>query len=368
MRIGLYELRRPLEKANDWIWIVDHTSQVGTVRCLLVVGFRLSYWSTLDRPLELKDLCVITLAPAETTTAEVTEQELRKATERTGVPRAILSDQGRDIQKAFRLYSQDHKSTSHVHDVKHKLALFLKAELEADPEWSSFCDCLARLRKEFRQSSLQYLSPPTMQTFARYMNLEEIIKWAVKTRAFLSNPTPPTKELLNMGELNISLKWLRDYDDALVRWNQLIDIVNTSLHYMRLNGFHANAQTTLKTLVAPLTQRLESPQRLVDKFLGFVSDESKQARAGERLPASSEIIESLIGKGKRIEGQQSSGSFTRLTLAMATAVTTPTRQYIQDALQAVKTADVTKWAVENIGVSMQAKRRRALPLTRTKNG
>ena len=206
LRIGLYELKRPLEKADDWIWIVDHTSQVGTVRCLLIVGFRQSHWLTLQRPLEFQDLCVIALAPAKTTTAEVTEQELRIAAERTGNPRAILSDQGRDIQKAVRLFCEDHTSTSHVHDVKHKLALFLKAELEDDPQWSKFCKKLASLRKELRQTSLQFLSPPAMKIFARYMNLAEVVKWGVKTRKFLDKPTSPTSEPLNIGELNISLK------------------------------------------------------------------------------------------------------------------------------------------------------------------
>jgi hypothetical protein len=29
LRIGLYVLRRPLESAADWVWIVDHNSPVG---------------------------------------------------------------------------------------------------------------------------------------------------------------------------------------------------------------------------------------------------------------------------------------------------------------------------------------------------
>src|SRR5260221_568759 len=37
LRIGLYVLRRPLESAKDWIWIVDHSSPVGPEKCLLVV-------------------------------------------------------------------------------------------------------------------------------------------------------------------------------------------------------------------------------------------------------------------------------------------------------------------------------------------
>ena len=73
---------------------------------------------------------------------------------------------------------------------------------------------------------------------------------------------------------------------------------------MRINGFHANAEAELRVELEPLICGMEGPQRLTDRFLAFMRDESKQTHAGERLPASSEIIESLIGTGKRLEGQQ----------------------------------------------------------------
>lgn len=44
LRIGLYQLERPLEKADDWVWIVDHTVQIGELKALLIVGLRLSAW------------------------------------------------------------------------------------------------------------------------------------------------------------------------------------------------------------------------------------------------------------------------------------------------------------------------------------
>ena len=37
LRISLYQLQRPKQKASDWIWIVDHTVQVGPHKCLVVL-------------------------------------------------------------------------------------------------------------------------------------------------------------------------------------------------------------------------------------------------------------------------------------------------------------------------------------------
>src|SRR5262245_46013693 len=65
LRIGLFELTRPKELADDWCWIFDHTIQIGSVKCLMVVGIRLSHFQQLDRPLELRDLAVMALEPVK---------------------------------------------------------------------------------------------------------------------------------------------------------------------------------------------------------------------------------------------------------------------------------------------------------------
>ncbi|MFW6114520.1 MAG: hypothetical protein ACOC7K_02150, partial [bacterium] len=79
----------------------------------------------------------------------------------------------------------------------------------------------------------------------------------------------------------------------------------------------------------------------------------------ERLPGSTECLESLIGKGKRLEGQQSRSGFTRMILGMAASVVKPVRHVIQKALETVKTRDVDEWAREKLGPSVQARRRLA---------
>ena len=50
MRLGLFELRRKKEAAKDWVWIMDHTVQLGPHKCLVIVGVRLSAWRRKKRP------------------------------------------------------------------------------------------------------------------------------------------------------------------------------------------------------------------------------------------------------------------------------------------------------------------------------
>ena len=55
MRLGLYELLRKKEVAKDWVWIMDHTVQLGPHKCLVIVGVRLSAWRRKKAPLEHED-------------------------------------------------------------------------------------------------------------------------------------------------------------------------------------------------------------------------------------------------------------------------------------------------------------------------
>ena len=33
LRIGLYEVMRAKEPADDWVWLADHTVQIGALKC-----------------------------------------------------------------------------------------------------------------------------------------------------------------------------------------------------------------------------------------------------------------------------------------------------------------------------------------------
>ena len=69
MRLGLYALLRPLEQANDWAYLIDHTVQIGTVKCFAVVGVRLSQLPYPRRYLQREDLVLIALTPMQQSNA-----------------------------------------------------------------------------------------------------------------------------------------------------------------------------------------------------------------------------------------------------------------------------------------------------------
>ena len=119
IRLGCYSLRCPLPQHTSWVWMVDHTIQIGPQKLLAVVGCVLTDVPFGKRSLTLGDLRLIALVPMTHSTHEHVAAELEKATARTGVPRLIVSDHGTDVKKGVEDFQKRHPITAHVHDIAH---------------------------------------------------------------------------------------------------------------------------------------------------------------------------------------------------------------------------------------------------------
>jgi hypothetical protein len=90
-----------------------------------------------------------------------------------------------------------------------------------------------------------------------------------------------------------------------------------------------------------------------------VETEAAKAAPPERLLGSSEVIESVFGKLKRLEQHQARSGFTGLVLAVGALVSTTTPEVIQQALETVPTSQVRQWCQQHLGPSVQAQRYQA---------
>ncbi len=97
-KVGLYELQRPKEKRDDWIWIIDLTIELGTEKCLVILGIAgevvQEKLKELNGCLGHKDVEVLGIEIMKSTRGEKVELVLEKIGEKVGVPRQIISDKG----------------------------------------------------------------------------------------------------------------------------------------------------------------------------------------------------------------------------------------------------------------------------------
>jgi hypothetical protein len=360
LRLGLHELLRPKEQAADWVFIVDHTLQLGKMKCLVIVGIRLSAWDKLTEPLGHQDLTLLALEPVEKSSAEVVHRQLEEAARRVGVPACILSDEGADITGGADKFRENHSETQVLNDIAHKAAVVLKRELLGDSRWEAFVKHCGQTQPKVKQTELGHLAPPTQKVKGRYMNLGPLIEWGAKMLHLVEAPHADRPADLDATRLEEKFGWIRGFREALVDWNGLHSVKDRVLDYARVEGYHVAAANELRQQLEPVAQTPRG-RRAATALIDFVEDQSHDVPPGQSLPASSEVLESLIGKGKRLQGQHSRGGFTKLILGMAASVVQITQDRVCEALEAVRHAHLIAWTTGTLGSSLAAQRRRALP-------
>jgi len=367
LRVGLYELSRPKTQADDWVWIVDHTIQIGRTKCLLVVGVRLSAWEAKradpDRSsaLEHQDLSPWLIEPVEKSDGPTVKRQLLELSRKTGVvPREILSDCGADLQNGITQFCSMHPKTTARKDIAHTAANAVKRELNDDEIWAAFMQDASRAKAKMRQTPLAFLLPPELKAKARWMNLDPLLTWSRKVMGFVASPRPVPGVSVEADEVEKQIGWIRDYQEPLTAWSKMLEVTAISLKYIREHGYHTHAKQQLQAELSPFTDDADTPaSRVAGSLLAFVDEQSSGIPVGQRLLGSSEVLESLIGKAKQLEGQQSKSGFTKMILGVAACVSEITEQAIQAALTAVTVLDVRQWVKKHFGTSIQGQRQYA---------
>lgn len=366
LRTGLYEITRPKDYADDWIWFVDHTIYGGTSKCFIVLGIRQSQYVKLQRPLRHTDMQVLALIPVETSNGEVVREQFRELARRVGVPLAILSDRGSDLKKGTQLLKNEHPEVVALYDIVHAVSRLIEKRLTADEHWAAYRTACCTCANKLRQSDMAHLKPPKPKTKARYMNIEPEVRWGARSLALLDAArrgelSAAQEQALPLAALEQRLGWLDPFRDSLSQWEKISHVGQTACRVVRECGYGA-------ALPARIRRELGSPgvdvaADLSAQIIAVCDEQSAAVGPLVQLPGSTEVLESLIGTGKRLAGFQATGSFTAQLLAMAATVVEPTAEFIRAALSECRIKHVRSWCQAFLPPSTHAHRRRDLPPT-----
>ena len=102
------------------------------------------------------------------------------------------------------------------------------------------------------------------------------------------------------------------------------------------------------------------PASCASQLIEFVTAESTKVPRGEWLPGTTEVLESLFGKLKSVEHDQSKSGFTGLVLSLGAMVTRLTPESIAEAMDRVRVSDVRDWCAKKLGRTVQSVRRQLM--------
>lgn len=362
-RIGLYELNREKEYRTDWIFIVDLTVELGTQKCLVVLGVTQEYFEQSVLPLEKglshQDVQLLAIEIMYSTKGELIEQKLTELSNKVGYPLQIVSDHGCDLERGIRLYKQKHPDVIYTYDVTHAMALFIKYELESSDKYQSFRVECNQCRRKLQQTELAFLSPPSQRSLCRYFNIENLIDWAQNV---LNSPIETIIELapnIEPAILNEKLKekfgWLNNYQDEILIWNQMVTTTRSLETQLKTCGINQQSVDTFELDEVLLNTSLSSEFR--QNILEFITSESSQIPEGKTLLATSDVLESIFGKYKQFSSKSPIKQMGQMILNISLCTMNLTTSVLKQALETVRYVDLEIWLNQVFGQSMLSKRR-----------
>jgi len=351
MRLGLYALTRPVDRTVPRVWFIDHTIQIGALKLLVILGCPLSQVPFGERALTMKDLSLVALVPMEKSTGDLVERELEIAALRVGRPVQMISDLGSDLQKGIRGYRDVRPGIAQVADVAHEGANLLRHAWEGDARWVEFVAKLEETSSKLRQSKDAYMKAPRLRLKSRFMNIGTQMRFAQKVMELLDSEKPSEKTLKHYG-------WMRDFRTDLMNWFREHGMVASTEALLRVEGLHQDSLEAVRGSWSELGASARSLQVAVG-LLDYVLKYSP-TEPGVRYVASTEVLESSIGKWKRIEGPSSQDGITGLSLVMGAAMGSWSDLEIIQALDAVPEKKVENWVDRALGKTVQWLRRQFL--------
>lgn len=366
-RVGLYKLLCPLEKADDWTLLADHSIMIGAKKCLFILGVRLTTLKTCikeKRALCFEDVEPILMEFSETSNATIVNQALKKAEERIGRVSQICSDQGPDLYAGIRLFQEealkiDGRKVSFMPDISHKVANLLKAQLEENEEWKRFVAKAAKSKLKFQLSEAAFLCSPNQRSKARFMNLDELVGWGKNILdAFKNESDKKNVKLLK------KFAWVKDYEAMILEISELLLVAGIARHKIRTECITKDTYRELEKEFFALKIG-HSTCQFVGELLDFIEKFAVDMKEGEIFLGSSEILESLFGKLKNLINEDSKRGFTPFALSAAACLGKLDVNVVQQAIETVSDKQVKEWCLANIGETLISLRRRVFKSIKT---
>ena len=357
LRLGLHclqQAQRPLDE--PWVCVADFTVQIGCKKALIVLRVPISAFS-MGKALTLKQVEVIGLSLGETWNGARVNTVLLSLFERCGWPAHVVSDCGSDIKKGIvdTLLEAPHRA-SWISDVSHFVANALKhyyAKLSLFQHFQSLC---TRIRHRLQQTRFAFLLPPKARAKGRFLSVSRQVEWGLQTLAYLEmkererSPEAPA--------LTLALRGLKPLKMFLTTFVRNTTCLNEVMKIVKTQGLSTESMQACQERLSALPARSPIRKEVRHYLQHYVP---VVELSGSPLLGSSDVIESLIGKAKQRLEAHGRSELNKSILLIPCLCGELTQDLVAEALSTVRVQDVTTWVSENVGETMQSKRRRAFP-------
>jgi len=360
-RNGVAILQESNQVAPDWIWLIDHSVQLGKMCVLIVLGIRQSELPT-GRPLRREDMKPLAVVPTVSRTKEHVAEALMPLADQIGTPICIVSDGAAELHEGVKYLENESAEVILMDDVKHKAANLLKKILGRDERFARFDGQVGKTTARIQQTELDHFLPPTKKTKCRFMNLSKLIDWAEMVCFHLKNPQAPGNRDVSAERVTEKLGWLLEYEQDLEQWSECRQVVSAVLQFTNREGVYAGATKALNKQLAELDVSSAMAQQVLDELVDACAENERKLTSSSyaklRVPCSTEVLESSLGRFKSLQRHHNRGTFTTLLAVFPTLFESTPAHRLAARLKKVSTKGLKKW-LEQAGLTNSTQARKA---------
>ena len=259
-----------------------------------------------------------------------------------------------ELREGAQRLKNSRENTLILGDFKHHAANVLKKVVGGEERFASFNSETGQTRSSIQQTELAHLVPVSIRPKARFMNLSATLKWANMVLWQLSHAHSVARQQITTKRMNAKLGWLREYRDDIRRWSRCQDVVSMCVTFVNEQALFRGASDQLQSL-----EMCDASQTVADRLLEFLREHELKLQDGQRLPLSTEILESCFGLYKQLERQHSKGGFTSLLASFGALLQPATPDSIREAFARISVKDMRTWVTKNLGSTVASKRQSA---------
>jgi hypothetical protein len=355
MRVGVAAIEEPIERADDWVWMADHSNQIGPEKALVIVGLRASQLPPPGVAITHQDVRVLAVQPGVSWKREDMARAYAELADTIGSPLGVVTDGAVELREGAEVLQKHRKNVVILGDFKHYAANVLKKIVGESDRFSQFTSQVGCTRSAIQQTELGHLTPPSPRPKARFMNLATTLKWAQMVLWQLDHPHSQARQEITVARVNEKLGWLRTFQTDVACWSACQAIVSASITFINEQGLFRGAANRLATRLH-LLPTCDQSRAVFQQLVEFVRVSEENLSEGQRLPLSTEILESSFGLFKQLERQHSKGGFTSLLAAFGALLKPATPASIRRDFARVSVKQMRTWVKQNLKTTLASKR------------
>jgi hypothetical protein len=358
MRVGVAAIEEPIEEADDWVWLADHSNQIGPEKALVILGLRASKMPPPGVAIRHQDVRVLTVEPGVSWTRKDMARAYEKLANRMGAPLEVLADGAVELREGAEVLKKRRENMVILGDFKHYAATVLKKIVGDSAPFAKFMSQVGSTRSAIQQTELGHFTPPSPRPKARFMNLAATLRWAEMVLWQLAHPHSEARREITVARMTEKLGWLRMFREDIHRWSACQAVVSASVTFINEQGLSPGAANRLAGELESLLT-CDDSRAVANRLLDFVRQCEEKLAAGQRLPLSTEILESTFGLFKQLERQHSKGGFTSLLAAFGALLKPATPASIRRDFARVSVKQMRTWVSQNLKTTHASKRQTA---------